>query len=44
MVEEGMLGNFVFKVTENVFIMIKFCFLHMFSDVAIEYQNSPSLN
>ena len=43
-VEEGMLGNFVFKVTENVFIMIKLCFLHMFSDVAIESQNSPSLN
>ena len=43
----GMLGNSVFnfsKVTESVLIMKKLHFLHMFSDVAIGSQNSPSLN
>ena len=33
------------KVTESAFITIKiFIFFHVFSDVAIGSQNSPSLN
>ena len=33
------------KVTENTFITIKLLmFFHIFSDVAIAFQSSPSLN